>query len=551
MAIAFKRPSISWLTAIAVSSLWMLALNWRGIGEFISCVSDDGQGRDHLYFLLPALLYLTLTLFSLLLSARWLLRPWLSLLLLVTGFSLYVREFLGILLNSDMLENFLETDTAEALTYINPVSVGVVTATGILPAALVWVPRMRFPQGLLRATALRAGLCCACLALLAALAFPFYNQLVITVRNHHYLRHQIIPYTAIFGAIKVAGDHLESLQEEPEHQRLAADVAPLPGAAQEEILILAVGETARAANFAQNGYGRNTTPYTSARGDVLFFTDVSSCGTSTRVSVPCMFSHRSRGEVDIDSARYEDNLTDFLTAAGYEVSWLENDSDCKYVCDRLRGVKSYSSDTVPTPGMCHGKDCLDEVLLPDLEGLISAPARRKVIVAHLKGSHGPTYFQRTTDAYRPFTPACATKELSRCGADEITNAYDNTLVYTDHILAEMIAMLERLAPGARLGLIYVSDHGESLGENGLFLHGTPYAIAPDFQKKVPMQVWLNGAMREGHGISRECLMGASRQGGYSHDHFFHSVLGLLGVGTPLYRRELDIFAPCRAQEGKG
>ena len=163
----------------------------------------------------------------------------------------------------------------------------------------------------------------------------------------------------------------------------------------------------------------------------------------------------------------------------------------------------------------------------------------------MKGSHGPAYFRRYPREFEFFTPACGKVDLDRCSRQEIVNAYDNTLRYTDHVLGRTIALLQRNAERFDAVMLYVSDHGESLGENGLYLHGLPYALAPREQTHVPMLLWLSEGMRRRLDISTECLAERQRRP-LSHDYVFHSVLGLSNVRTALYRQDRDLFRGCRA-----
>jgi len=95
-------------------------------------------------------------------------------------------------------------------------------------------------------------------------------------------------------------------------------------------------------------------------------------------------------------------------------------------------------------------------------------------------------------------------------------------------------------------LLYVSDHGESLGEGGLYLHGAPYMLAPSEQTKVPMMIWMSDGYADANRIERDCLAAQAQTGRFSHDNLFSTVLGAMHVATGLYRPETDIFAACRA-----
>ena len=317
------------------------------------------------------------------------------------------------------------------------------------------------------------------------------------------------------------------------------------------MLLLVVGETARADHFALNGYPRPTNPAL-ATLPVLSFSDVTSCGTNTAASLPCMFSHLGR-EKHVASRQPHENLLDLLQRAGLAVLWVDNQSGCKGLCERVPNAQaSVPADPARPlpPGLCSDGECFDEALLHDLDTrwkALDAPrrARGTVIVLHQMGSHGPAYFKRSPADLKPFLPECTTNALQSCDRQQLINAYDNSIAYTDRVLAQALIWLGRQAGEADAAMLYVSDHGESLGENNLFLHGLPYAVAPREQKHVPMVLWLDPAGTAARTLPADCLQ-RQRAAALSHDHLFHTVLGLVGVRSSEYQPTLDALASCRS-----
>ncbi len=233
---------------------------------------------------------------------------------------------------------------------------------------------------------------------------------------------------------------------------------------------------------------------------------------------------------------------DVLQRAGVKVRWRENNSGCKGVCDRV----SYEDlSNLKIPGLCSDGECYDEILLHGLQDRIDKLEDDAVIVLHMHGSHGPAYYKRYPPAFEFFKPVCDTVQLDQCTREGIVNAYDNTLRYTDHVLSLTIDLLRSNARRFDTAMLYVSDHGESLGESGLYLHGIPYALAPREQTQVPMLLWLSEELSEHQGIDVACLR-ARRHDLLSHDYLFHSILGLSSVSTAIYRPERDLFRPCRS-----
>jgi lipid A ethanolaminephosphotransferase len=307
------------------------------------------------------------------------------------------------------------------------------------------------------------------------------------------------------------------------------------------VIVMVVGETARAANFELGGYARATNPELSRMDGLVYFRDTSSCGTATAISVPCMFAHLPRRSFDVDEAPRKANLLDALQQAGLSVQWRDNNAGCKGVCARVTQINyGEQSDS----NLCRESYCYDEVLMSDLPGTLASVTRDTVIVMHQIGSHGPAYYERYPGEHERFSPACRSNQLQSCTAEEVVNAYDNTIAYTDHVLARTIGMLRNASSRVDGMLLYVSDHGESLGEQGLYLHGLPYAFAPETQTHVPMLMWLSSAYAERSNVAIACLKSHAHEA-FSHDNIYHTMLGAAEVRNDSYDPKLDILAACR------
>ena len=483
-------------------------------------------------------------LLGLLVWPRWLKPVGLALLLTVTASSYFMLSY-GVVIDPSMMTNTLQTDAREVRDLLSLNMLGALLVGVVLPGIWWWrqpvrqVPKLRlaWQQG---AASLLAVL------LSAGLFWLAFQDLASLMRNHKHLRYMINPFNTVYalgrasvGEAAQAQTPLQPLGEDAQAATVTTpDTAPL--------LVLVVGETARAANFGLQGYDRDTTPRLKAlqtQGDLVYFNHVSSCGTNTQTSVPCMFSHLGRTDFSDNRNRHE-NMLDVLQRAGLAVLWLDNQSGCKGVCDR---VPNASTRSLNVPEWCHDGECYDEIMLHGLkERLAELPAERRakgtVVVLHQMGSHGPAYYLRTPPKHKAFTPECASNTLQNCDPAALRNSYDNTIRYTDHFLAQTVAWLQQQhQPSA---LLYVSDHGESLGENGLYLHGMPYAMAPSEQTHVPMLTWLSPAWQQQRHLPVACLRQQAGQP-LSHDHLFHSVLGLMGVRTQVHQTALDMFSACQ------
>jgi lipid A ethanolaminephosphotransferase len=477
------------------------------------------------------------------LANRWTVRPLLSLLILIAAFAGYYTERFTVYLDPSMLRNVLRTNVGEARELFAWAMVPALLWRAALPLWLLWRVRPTAPP-LLTSLPRRLGMWLLVVAVGAAALWSVFQDAAATMRNQKEMRWLITPGNVLWSTAMVLGQ--DSAQATRPRAVIGTDAArtaqaQAPGRKPLRV-VLVVGETARAANWGLNGYSRQTTPQLAAMPDVVAFTKVSSCGTNTEVSVPCMFSPWGRRQYDEARIRGSQSLLHVLQRAGVQVFWRDNQSGCKGVCE---GLPNETVSAATAPRLCQGEHCLDEALLQGLDGIAQGlPAGDQLLVLHQLGNHGPAYDRRYPDAFRRFTPVCQTSDLRLCSREQIVNAYDNALLYTDHVLAQAIAWLRQDSTAHDTALIYVSDHGESLGDNGLYLHGVPQAIAPAVQTQVPMVVWLSQGLVKQQGIDLACLRQRSTQAA-SHDNLFHSLLGLMGVGTALYERSLDVLADCR------
>jgi lipid A ethanolaminephosphotransferase len=469
-----------------------------------------------------------------------LVRPLLALLLFATAFASYFMQKYSAYLDPVTLRAVVRTDIHEAGELFSWSLLPHLLWQAVLPAWLLW----RLPLNSRRwqiALGWRLGWMFVALLVAAAALFATFADISSLMRNQPALRYLITPGNYVYSLVRATGT--DARQAAQPLVPIGTDAALGPGwraRTRPVLMILVVGETARAANWGLSGYARQTTPEL-ARLDVINYTDVTSCGTATETSLPCMFAPVGRRQYDEQRIRSQESLLHVLNRAGFAISWRDNQSGCKGVC---KDLPAEQYDTRRTPGLCDRNRCLDEILFEGLDAEVADASRSRVIVMHGLGSHGPSYFDRYPEAFRRFTPTCDTGDLRRCSSEEIVNAYDNSLLYTDHVLARTIAFLQAQQARYDTLMVYVSDHGESLGEKNLYLHGVPYPIAPREQTHVPMVMWLSPGYRSSFGVDLACLREHATQP-VSHDHLFHSTLGLLDVQTTVREPAYDISAACR------
>lgn len=502
---------------------------WMALASGPSAVSWGARAAAFL-----ALLAL-FTLLLELLAWPWLFKPLGAALLLVAAVASSVMLDYGVLVDESMIRNVVQTDVAEAGELLSLRALVFVLLTGVLPAVVLARTRLAFGP-LRRELARRAALVLALLLAAGALAWPNYRELSSTVRNDPTLQLMVNPLTPLSALVAHARDRGGAA---PVVAPFATDARRDPApAGRRTILVFVLGETARADHFALNGYERDTNPELRTR-DVLSFPDVTACGTSTADALPCLFAAHAQGEDPGEGHEDRENLLDVVQRAGLAVQWLDNNSGCKGLCARVH----FEVARAP-PELCNGSDPYDEALLSGLQSRLDAAPGDLFLVLHQRGSHGPAYHRRTPPAFKVFQPECASDDLQACERGQVVNAYDNTILYTDHVLAGLIDILQANAPQADVAMLYVSDHGESLGENGVWLHGFPTFMAPREQLHVPMIWWSSPGFLAANGLEPAALPAAAA-GSYTHANVFHTVLGLLDIESAAYEPALDVFAAVR------
>ena len=533
------------LLPLYASAFLVLAYNFTFWKTFALATGGANLANVPVYAGAFLLLVLLFNAILTLLNFRFVIKPVLVLLFIGASFATYFMNQYGIVIDSSMVQNVIETDVREANELFSWKMVQTVTILGILPAFIVWKLPLEF-RPVRRDLFAKLGIVVISLLAVAGLLLMLFKTLAPAIREHRELRFLLTPtnmFQATHGYLK--RKWATPLVIAP----LGTDASRGPkwaaGAAggKHTVTLIVVGETARSMNFSLNGYGRDTNPQLARQKDLVNLSNVSSCGTATAVSVPCVFSDFTRDDYTAEKARSQEGLLDVLRHAGFDVLWRDNNSGCKGVCDRVR----YEDLSQPVAGdpFCNTVECFDERLLRGLPEMIRNADKDMVIVLHQKGSHGPAYAKRYPAAFGKFGPVCQTNELEQCSRDSIVAAYDNTILYTDHVISAAIDILRAAAEEGKAdtSLVYFSDHGESLGEKNMYLHGAPYIISPAEQRSVPMMLWLSQGFRSRFGIDNDCLGARSKQS-FSHDNVFHSVLGMLNVSTAVYNPKLDLFHAC-------
>lgn len=518
-------------TLIVLVSVFLMAFDNRAF--FANITDVYPVNLDNVAFLasLAVVFGAALVVILSLVCYRYTIKPVLILVLMLSSFAAYFMDSYNTVIDTDMLRNVAQTNVSEASDLMSVTLVLYVVLLGILPS--LFVARVKVTTGTFRRDILSTvKLASISLGIGVLLIVIFSNFYASFIREHKILRYYANPSFYIVSTAKFASSAIES--SNLPFRMIAEDAQAAPADHPRELIIMVVGETARADRFSLNGYERKTNPEL-AKDNVISFTDFWSCGTSTAVSVPCMFSVYGESDYDQKKAESTENALDILARTGVNVLWLDNNSDSKGVADRVTFKDFKTPENNP---VCNDEECRDTGLLTNLQEYIdSHPEGDILVVLHQMGNHGPAYYKRYPKEFEKYTPVCQTNQLEDCSKEEINNAYDNAILYTDHFLAKTIDVLKRNTPKFETGLFYLSDHGESLGEFDVYLHGLPMFIAPDAQRHVPAVMWFSDNFS---GVNEQALR-ASKDRTMNQDWVFHTLLGLFDVSTDVYKPKLDIL----------
>lgn len=468
-------------------------------------------------------------------------KPLLVLLTLGCAAATWFMFTYGAVIDQNMMVNVFETNSQEATALITPQLVLWLAIAGLVPAAVLALIRIR-PGKWWQTLLMRVAAILASLVVILLVAALFYKDYASLFRNNKGIVKMVTPANYVSAIVKYSKARWFAGDQTLIHLGEDARKGPVLLAQQKKtVLVLVIGEASRAENYSLNGYGRDTNPELEKQ-EMINFPQASSCGTETAVSVPCMFSGMPRKKYDADLAHHQEGLLDVLAHAGVNLLWRDNDGGCKGACNRIphTDMTQWKLDQ-----FCKDKSCIDDVNLYRLNETLDGLKQDTVLVIHLMGSHGPAYYQRYPEQYRKFTPTCDTNQIQDCDHQALMNTYDNTILYTDSVVSKTIDALKARQATMNTALVYLSDHGESLGENGLYLHGTPYMLAPSQQTHIPFMFWLSQDYKKNFGVDAQCLRNQAAKEAVSQDNLFSTVLGMMNIRTSVYQPQMDLLTACR------
>lgn len=539
MHFKFSQHPISFYSLIIISAIFFVVTQNIAFWQMFMAQMSFESWQDYLFTV--TLFIVLICLLSILLTGLlwWRLAfPVLAILIIISTLFNYYSFHYHIFMDRDMITNVVETNSLEVIDLISFELFIWLLLGAVVPIFLLYQIRLKKTSCVQR-LGQRMMIILGSVGIVVLVALGFYKDYASFFRNHREIIHLIMPSSYINGTISYLKKNYAA---NVPFQHVGMDAVLNKPNKEKTLLIMVVGETARSHNFSLNGYDKETNELLAKQSDLLSFQNVQSCGTATAISVPCMFSRLTHQTFDKIQAENQDNALDILQRAGYQVLWRENDHGCKGVCTRVpnEDVGKYASNTDQTAAFSY-----DETLLSHLDQYIESQKDKDniVIVLHMNGSHGPTYFQRYPEKFKKFSPTCDTSRIETCSNDDLVRTYDNTVVYTDYILNQTIETLKKYDQ-YETAMLYVSDHGESLGESGFYLHGAPYAIAPKEQTSIPLIFWGNHNFYQNRQIDFKCMQKLAKHNHYTHDNIFHTLLGLLYVQTEAYNAELNLFKGC-------
>lgn len=500
--------------------------------------------RDTLFAAtLPVVLFSAFLFLFNLFAMPWVRKPLLIILLLASAAANYFIYSFGTVIDTNMIQNVFETDAQEAASLFTLNYLLWMTVVGVIPAVIIAGVKIGTHRPWWMNIAWRLVTALGAMVVILLVAALFYKDYASLIRNNKGLVKMITPANVVSGVGHYADNRWFSGDQTLLKIGEDARKGPLISAEKKKTLVVFVlGETGRAEDFSLGGYSRETNPQLK-KDNVIYYPNASSCGTETAISVPCMFSNMPRIHYDANLAHHQEGVLDVMAHAGVNVLWRENDGGCKGACDR---VPHTDMTKWKVSELCKSDYCMDDVLLHRLTNYIDSIKDDTVIVLHQMGSHGPAYYLRYPVEMRKFTPTCDSNQIQDCDHQALVNTYDNSILYTDSMVHDTISLLKSYSDKFNVALVYLSDHGESLGEHGMYLHGAPYVFAPTQQTHIPFLLWLSPGYASTFEINQSCLQAAAKTDSVSQDNIFHTLLGMMNVQTKEYQPTLDMIRSCQA-----
>ena len=419
--------------------------------------------------------------------------------------TLYFINSYEVLITDKMMGNVFNTQFSEASGFFSLSAVMYVVFLGILPCVYIFARKVEYGSFKRFMANIGAGL-----GIVLAVALGHMKNWPWIDRNSTELGSLLMPWSYTVNTFR----YYSAEKKRNAKEILLPDAAIVKGG--RDVCVLIIGESARRDHFSLYGYERQTNPFTAKDSVTALIADAAA--TYTTAGVKAILSHEPSNKL------YE-ILPNYMNRAGVDVTWrTSNWGEPPVHIEKYLKVKDLKA-RYP-----EADDRYDGILLEGLkEDILASDKAKTLVVIHTNTSHGPTYFKKYPSEFEEFTPVCTTVEMSKADTQELMNAYDNSIIYTDWLIHSVIETLKEI-PEVRSCMMYVSDHGESLGENNLYMHGVPMSMAPAEQVEIPFIVWDSD--------ENTSIKNLEKVGQY---HVFHSIMNFLGIESPIYDEEKNIF----------
>ena len=432
--------------------------------------------------------------------------------LIIDAGCLYFINTYDTLLDDTMMGNVFNTQYSEASGFFSLAFVLYLLLLGVIPAIYVILRKIDYSSAK-RMFAFNGS----SLGLVLIIALANMSNWPWIDRNATVLGSLLLPWSYSVNSIRY-----QIKEHKMNREEILLPDAVFTEPDEKRVCVLVIGESARQDHFSLYGYPRQTNPLLSNQ-ERLTAIRADAAATYTTAGVKAILDSRPTDKL------YE-ILPNYLYRAGAEVVWRTSNWGEPPV-----HIEKYQNPEALLELYPHADPAYDGILFEGLKDEILSSGKSKVLlIIHTSISHGPAYNKRYPAEFEHFTPVCNTVEMAKADHDELMNSYDNTIIYTDYLLSEAIKQLEALPKEWESCLMYVSDHGESLGEGNLFMHGVPISIAPREQIEIPFLVWTSEGSRD--------VKTLDKVGQY---HVFHSVMSFLGAESEVFDEKMNIFAPGR------
>ena len=522
-----RRP-VSLFAFSCIVSIWTLLVYNIPFFNYVSDNTNESVGGR--IFLLASVVVIMLVLnfmmtYLVMFLMRFVGRILLAILSIINATAVYFIFTYSVIIDATTIENVFNTRYSEASGFFSLPLWLFIIAFGLLPA--IWCLLQPVDYG----KAKKLGVCCgSSLVIILAVASMNISQTLWISQHDTELGGLLQPWSYIVNTGRV----ISFSQEEQAEEIKLPDGTIADN--EKAVVVLVIGESSRKANFQLYGYQRNTNPLLSKQEGLKVY-EATSCATYTTAGTKAILEPQDSGDL------YE-LLPNYAFRTGVDVSWRSSNWGeppihiDEYLTNEELGEK-YPDENIYN----------DAILLKGLrERIESSPKNKVLIVLHTSTSHGPKYADKYPKEFEVYKPVAKNVEEGQKNVGLLINAYDNTILYTDFLVDSLINMLRSMTDW-NSAMIFISDHGESLGENKMFMHGLPMKLAPKVQYEIPFLVWTSDHFRDYKPISTEKDAPEGQLPAVLDQHYvFHSVLNLLSIQSPAYNKDYDIFIKDASQD---